>query len=140
MTIYEWFTGGAALSGVVAPLILWRIARRQAGERAADRKHQDAANAKLSGEVKEVHILVNSDKTAAYQDKCDALGRELILLKMVVDLHRNAGKEPSRESLNEITNTELKIVDLKKLLAERAVEAETVKAQQERAAAVAGEG
>lgn len=124
--LISWFMGIAVLSGVTSLGASWLIARRQNG-----------INIRIEGKLDVVHTLVNSDKTMALQIQHDGLVRELVLLRVVVDLHRNAGHEPTKEAVDEIGRTELQIADLEKLLAERLVQAETVKGQQERTAAEA---
>jgi EAL domain-containing protein (putative c-di-GMP-specific phosphodiesterase class I) len=121
-----WFAGAAILSGFISPFVLWRISRKQ-----------NVINVRVDGKLDVIHTLVNSEKTLALQDKLDGLVRELVLLRMVVALHRADGAEPSTEALAEIANTETKIVELKRLLAERLVQAETAKGQQEQQAAAA---
>jgi uncharacterized protein (DUF2342 family) len=84
-----------------------------ANKRAAE--STQATNEKLDV----IHALVNSNLTAVMQAELDATVRVLALLKEVAELRRAAGHEPSREGLDAITATELRISELRSVLTDR---------------------
>jgi hypothetical protein len=66
-----------------------------------------------------IHVLVNSNMTAAMQSELDATVRERAMMTEVVDLKKAAGREPTIEVLAAIRATDIKIVELCSALRER---------------------
>lgn len=85
-------------------------------------KTADAAatsSAALERKVDIIHTLVNSQLSTAVQSEFDATKTVLILLLRVIDLEREAGREPSIESLAEVEATRKKITELQATVADR---------------------
>ena len=74
----------------------------------------------ITGQLKIIHTLVNSQMTEAKQRELDATIRELASLREVMDLKRAAGIEPTAETLEMIRATEVSIRELRVNLADRA--------------------
>ncbi len=72
-----------------------------------------------NGKLDVIHLLVNSNMTAAMQSEHDAVVRELAMMREVIGLKHAAGHEPSIEALAAIEATEAKITELKIVLSER---------------------
>jgi hypothetical protein len=96
-------------------------------ERKEDLQRQDKV-ADLLAEVNEntnskldtIHVLVNSNMTAAMQAELDATIRELAMMKEVISLNRAAGRSPAVEAISALDMTQAKISELKSQLADRA--------------------
>jgi hypothetical protein len=58
--------------------------------------------------------------TSAMQSEFEAVGRELIGMKELIDLRRQMGQEPSQDVLSALANTQAKLAELEANLAERA--------------------
>jgi hypothetical protein len=72
-----------------------------------------------NGKLDVIHILVNSNMTAAMQSELDATRREVVGLKEIVRLNQQIGQEPSQEALLAITDTEEKVAKLEAELRDR---------------------
>lgn len=68
--------------------------------------------------LQEVHVLVNSNMTAAMQAELDATIQQLVLMREVVDLKQAMGSPPSEDSMLAIDVTEQKISELRTKLDE----------------------
>jgi hypothetical protein len=137
-----------AISGCLGPLLLaWLLGRQRRRERAEDYARQDEVAAKVSevadatkatavaaeasnvlavktaeitnGKLDVIHVLVNSQMTAALQSELDATIRELAMMREVVALHVAADQDPTVGALAAIDATEAKIVELRSVLADR---------------------
>lgn len=94
-----------------------------------------AVAAKLSSaitatQLKQIHILVNSDMTAARQGQLDQTRQTLILLKKIVTMAGEIGRPPSTDELLEIDETEKRIASLEAILADRLQQLKLVEAEQ----------
>jgi len=85
----------------------------------------DAA-ATTNAKLDVIHVLVNSNMTAAMQAEYDATVRELAMMREVARLNRIAGTEPSVEALAAIDATAVKIAELKATLSDRLKQTEIV--------------
>jgi hypothetical protein len=74
-----------------------------------------------------IHVLVNSNMTAAMQSELDATVRELAMMREVIRLNEAAGHEPSSESLSAVKATETRIAKLRAELQDRLKQAEVAK-------------
>jgi hypothetical protein len=113
-------------SSVVAVLLAHTLQQRQAGERKVDMERQDkvadqvlSASELTNTKLETIHILVNSNMTAAMQAEKDAIVRELAMMKEVIELNRSAGREPSKEAIEAIEYTQAKIDELSAQLEDR---------------------
>jgi hypothetical protein len=66
-----------------------------------------------------IHVLVNSNMTAAMQAELDATVREAAMIQEVIDLKRNHGIEPTVEALATLESARKKISELRAELADR---------------------
>ncbi len=129
-----WLALIVAVPATLSPLAMaWFTARTKREEREQDWARQDIVAARLlvsnkqvaentritNGKLDVIHMLVNSNMTAAMQNEHDAVIRELAMMREVIDLKRAAGQEPSIEVLAAIEATEAKIAELKIVLSER---------------------
>jgi len=140
--------GIVAVSSAVAPLLVTIVTsytRRR--ERAQDYERQDAVAAQVkkaaeslvqsnavvaaTAEVTNkkldvIHILVNSNMTAAMQAELDATVREIAMMREVIALNRSAGREPHEEAVAAVEATEHKINELRANLSDRLTQAQAV--------------
>lgn len=104
----------AILTGPIATAVVawvtYRIRRREAIDLAM------ITNSKLDV----IHTLVNSNMTAAMQAELDATVRELALMREVIALKSEHGRDPSADALAAIESTTKKIAELRAVLADRA--------------------
>ena len=82
--------------------------------------------ARLQKAAAEIHILVNSDMTAARRDEMLSNQRTLKALKRVVAVAKSHGEKPSADDLEAIKVTTERIAELKAILADRAVQQQAV--------------
>lgn len=78
-----------------------------------------AIGATLERKVDIIHTLVNSQLTSAVQASFDATKTVLILLLKVIDLDREAGRQPSVEALAEVEATRGRIAELQATVSDR---------------------
>lgn len=115
----------AVFASITAPLILaQRTAAMHREDRLADWARQDALAAKTNGKLDVIHVLVNSNMTAAMQAELDAIKREIVMMREVAALNLAAGREPTVEALAAIEATQVKIAELESQLADRRIAAE----------------
>jgi len=87
------------------------------------------ASATLTNEKLDViHILVNSNMTAAMQAELDETRSSLVLMKEILDLKKVNGVEPSPAALAAIKTKEGKIAEMQAALRDRLAAASTVRA------------
>ena len=80
-----------------------------------------------SDKLDTVHTLVNGQMTSAMQSELDAITRELVMMKELISLHKEAGKPPTRRTLADVRATERKLKKLSTTLKERYAQHEIVK-------------
>lgn len=83
----------------------------------------------ISDGVERVHILVNSTMTASVQANLDATERELAMTLEVIALRRDAGREPTPESIAAVDSARERIAALRETLADRVKQTEIGEAQ-----------
>jgi len=113
---------------IISPFVLSKIQNRQRKiEREEDFRRQnkvadllEEVNNTTTYKLDSIHILVNSNMTAAMQSELDAITRELAMMKEVIALNRAAGREPSIEAVEALQLTEIKIDELAAQLDDRA--------------------
>lgn len=86
-------------------------------------------------QLKQIHTLVNSDKTAAFQTELNATRANAVLLRRVMALDKVAGTVASPEDLEVLTTAEARIVELQVILADRLAQQKLVEEEQARASA-----
>jgi hypothetical protein len=132
----------AIFTSITAPLVLaYLTAVQHRRDREADWARQDRLAARTAATLTEtnskldtIHVLVNSNMTAAMQSELDAIQRELAMMREVTALNLAAGREPTPESLGAIQATEAKIAELTAELTARrtaATEAGTREAEEQ---------
>lgn len=77
------------------------------------------ANEYVSGQLQQIHTLVNSNMTAAMQAELDARQAQLITLRELVALKQDAGHTPSADVVQTVTQLEMKIAELEANLHDR---------------------
>jgi hypothetical protein len=77
------------------------------------------SSAYVSGQLQQIHTLVNSNMTAAMQAELDARQAQLITLRELLALKTDVDHMPSREVLNTVALLETKIAELEANLADR---------------------
>lgn len=90
------------------PLILLLFMQKMSRDQAA-----------FNGKLDVIHILVNSNMTAAMQAEYDATFRELAMMREVMELKKNAGLEPTLDVLTAINATQVKLAELAVALQDR---------------------
>jgi len=132
----------AIFSSVTAPLILSHQTEKiRSRDRREDYRRQDevaaraaeaatllAENNKLvaqssgaiSGQLSQIHTLVNSNMTAAMESEYEAVGRELAMMLEVIELRRAQGQQPTTQALAAVETTRAKRAELASLLEDRA--------------------
>jgi hypothetical protein len=133
----------AVLTSVVAPvLIAWQQHRNRLEEKREDRAREDEVAAKLQAsqtlvsdrtditnrKLDKIHVLVNSNMTAAIQSELDAKIETAAIMRELIDLRRVPGKEPSAASLKALADIDNKIAELRAQLDDRLIA--TAKANQ----------
>jgi len=98
-------------------------AREKAEKVAADLIESNkkvAATAKEQGaQLSQIHILVNSEKTAGMERELLTVRTTVIALEELADLKRASGKEPSESALQQIETSKKQRAELEALLADR---------------------
>jgi hypothetical protein len=74
---------------------------------------------RTSDKLDVIHVLVNSNMTAAMQAELDATVREAAMIQEVMDLKMAAGTQPAVEALAALESARNKITELKAVLAGR---------------------
>jgi hypothetical protein len=74
---------------------------------------------RTSDKLDVIHVLVNSNMTAAMQAEFDATTREAAMIQEVMDLKRAAGTAPTVEALAALESARAKIAQLGATLADR---------------------
>lgn len=142
---------GTVVTGLLAPAILLYLKRGSDQEtQALDWARQDAvadrlfsSNERVAKAAKEaasqtnlkldvIHTLVNSNMTASMQSELDSTVRELILLRVVLGLHKDAGKGVDNDTLLRIKTAENRVVELQALLKDRLTQSSIAEEQQKR--------
>jgi hypothetical protein len=77
------------------------------------------ADARVQARLTEIHILVNSDMTAARTAERDAMKLLVLALKQVRASNVKLGVQPVQELTEEIDRAEARIVELDQILADR---------------------
>lgn len=124
----------ALVVAVIGPVILSYLnGLQRRKEKEQDYARQDEVAAKVVEAAKkvaktaktsdkkldEIHILVNSNMTAAMQAELDARIGQLLLMKEVIELKKALGKTPLKDALVAVESTEEKITELRTKLADR---------------------
>jgi hypothetical protein len=104
----------------------------------ANNERQALASADIGEKLQVIHTLVNSNMTAAMQAEHDATGRELAMMREVIDLKKLSGHEPTANALSAIAKTEGRLDELAAALKDR-LKASDMAEMQRTAAAKAGE-
>jgi hypothetical protein len=73
----------------------------------------------LEAGQKQIHTLVNSNLTAAVDAQLTALDGQLVLMERVIELDREAGREPTAQALSALEPIRAKVTELRTTLAER---------------------
>jgi hypothetical protein len=95
------------------------------------RHHKEVIEAlgEITSALREIHTLVNSNLTGQMNDTLDATVRDLASLKLVVELRRQDGVEPTPEAAQVIEATEGRIAELRAKLRDRAAATEIGQAE-----------
>jgi hypothetical protein len=124
----------AVLTSVVAPvLIAWQQHRNRLEEKREDRAREDEVAAKLQAsqtlvsdrtditnrKLDKIHVLVNSNMTAAMQSELDAKIETAAIMRELIELRRATDKEPSAASLKALATIDGKIAELRAQLDDR---------------------
>jgi hypothetical protein len=82
---------------------------------------KDAADTakKANDKLDIIHVLVNSNMTAALQAELGATERELALMMEVIELRKGVGRDPNVETLATVEATRNKIGELRATLMDR---------------------
>jgi hypothetical protein len=72
-----------------------------------------------SAKLDQIHVLVNSNMTAAMKSELDAKREVLVVMEELIALKRKNGLEPSPETLGQLEATRNKIQELEAQLADR---------------------
>jgi len=118
------------VSGMLGPILLAQVNWRRQDEVAAKVAEAAAllvesnARATIEAEntrqqLKEIHVLVNSDMTTALQDTLESTERELVSLRKLLSLDAERGHHPSVDDLAMIEATESRIADMRSELITR---------------------
>lgn len=73
-------------------------------------------------QLQQIHVLVNSNMTAAMRSELDARKAQLTMTLEVVDLKEKQGMEPTAEALAEIASMRAKIAELESTLGDRIIQ------------------
>jgi len=141
----------AVIVSVVSPMLLAYLTNRQRRmEKREDWARQDevarraeeaaellvASNAKVAEATEQtqqkldvIHILVNSNMTAAMQAELDATRRDLVSLREVARLNEEAGRPTSPEAAAVIEETAVRISKLDADLRDRLKQTEVAEAE-----------
>ncbi len=82
-----------------------------------------------AGKLDQIHTLVNSNMTASMQGELDATVAQAVLLEEVIEMRREAGKEPSPETEAALVLTKKKVEELRAALDDRVKNTEKADAQ-----------
>jgi hypothetical protein len=72
-----------------------------------------------SAQLRDIHVLVNSDMTAARQEALDQTRLTLLALEKLVQLDRAAGREPTDADLAAVDEAKVRVDELQAVLADR---------------------
>lgn len=86
---------------------------------AADTRQTNRKLDAVSGDVKVIHMLVNSNMTAAKQAELAATERELAMMKVILAMNAAAGKVEDPDAVAAINSTEESISKLRAELEDR---------------------
>lgn len=139
----------ALLGVIISPLVAGRIAHKakeeewerqdivaaraeqvaaQAAEAAALLLEQNkvvaAATAQVDDRLQQIHVLVNSNLTAAHQAEYDAVNRELAANRRYARLAKKAGEKVPVDVVDAIKRGEMRVKELGALLNDRAKQTE----------------
>jgi hypothetical protein len=121
-------------AAITVPLILSaRLERIRHSDFLADARRQDHVSERLkitndqaastaqtvNEKLDVIHVLVNSNMSAAMKSELDAVVRQLALMREVVELRRSAGQEPGDAALVAIRDTEAKVSELRAAISDR---------------------
>ena len=99
--------------GIIGPMLLgYMQSRSRHKDKIENWDREDARAKQTNGQLKEIHTLVNSNLTEALRAELESTMRELASLKLIVDLNRERGREPTIEALALIGSTEKRIKEL----------------------------
>lgn len=79
-----------------------------------------AASAITNGKLAQIHELVNSNLTAQMQEGHVSLVQQEILMREVIRLNREAGREPSTEAIAALAAVQVRINEIASQLQDRA--------------------
>jgi hypothetical protein len=118
-------------TSLTAPLVLAYLTSVQhRRDREADWERQDAVAARAeaaarlyqnetNGKLDVIHVLVNSNMTAAMRSELEAVTRELAVMREMIALRKEQGREPSAETLAAVAIVEARIFRLALQIDER---------------------
>lgn len=66
-----------------------------------------------------IHVLVNSQMTAAMRSEVESTTRELVSLREIIDLKQTAGRPPTPEAIAHVKATEVRLAEMNSKLADR---------------------
>lgn len=114
------------ISTFTTVFMAWLLNKSHKEERKIDMDRQDRVAIQVvnasditNEKLDTIHILVNSNMTAALQAELDATVRELAMMKEVIALNRAAGRAPSNEASKALEMTQAKIRELTAQLNDR---------------------
>lgn len=114
------------ISTFTTVFMAWLLNKSHKEERKIDMDRQDRVAIQVvnasditNEKLDTIHILVNSNMTAALQAELDATIRELAMMKEVIALNRAAGRAPSNEASKALEMTQAKIRELTAQLNDR---------------------
>src|SRR5688572_18678682 len=114
------------ISTFTTVFMAWWLNKSHQEERRIDIKRQDLVSIQVvnasditNEKLDTIHILVNSNMTAAMQAELDATVRELAMMREVISLNKAAGRKPSAEAIAALEMTQEKINELRSQLEDR---------------------
>ncbi len=114
----------------------------QATEKVAEATKEVARTAAISAaethtQLNQIHTMVNSNLTAAWQSDLDQAKATLAVMREMAALKRSSGVDITPESLAAVASTEARIAELEATLADRLLQMKSVEAEAAAAAAAA---
>ena len=86
---------------------------------------------RIEAQAKRIHLLVNSDMTAARQAELDQTRMTLVMLRRVIALGKARGVNPTEEDIEALEETKHRIDDLEVLISDRQAQDERLKKEAE---------
>lgn len=88
-----------------------------------------AAATTTTGQLDQIHVLVNSDRTSSLASELAATELALVSMREIVDLKRALGQQPAADAATVIELTEARIAELRAQLSDRRRQTEVADAQ-----------